>query len=66
MPHGTSEKLETKKDKESGFRSLVHPINCSLPSSSVHESSQARILEWVAISFSKGSEVEVIVVVIYS
>ena len=30
-------------------------IDCSLPGSSVHEISQARILEWVAISFSKGS-----------
>ena len=29
--------------------------NCSLPGSSVHEISQARILEWVAISSSKGS-----------
>jgi len=66
MPHGTFEKLETKKDKESGFRSLLHPINCSLPSSSVQGVSQARILEWVAISFSKGSEVEVIVMVIYT
>ena len=31
------------------------PRNCSLPGSSVHEISQTRILEWVAISFSKGS-----------
>ena len=28
---------------------------CSLPVSSVHEISQARILEWVAISFSRES-----------
>ena len=27
------------------------PINCSLPGSSVHGTSQARILEWVTISF---------------
>ena len=31
------------------------PMDCSLPGSSVHGISQARILEWVAISFSKGS-----------
>ena len=31
------------------------PMGCSLPSSSVHGISQARILEWVAISFSRGS-----------
>ena len=28
------------------------PMDCSLPDSSVHEIFQARILEWVAISFS--------------
>ena len=28
-------------------------MDCSLPGSSVHEISQARILEWVAISFSR-------------
>ena len=32
-----------------------HPVDCSLPGSSVHWIFQARILEWVAISFSKGS-----------
>ena len=31
------------------------PVDCSLPSSSVHGILQARILEWVAISFSRGS-----------
>ena len=31
-----------------------NPIDCSLPGSSVHEILQARILEWVAISFSRG------------
>ena len=34
---------------------LCEPINCSLPSSSVHGILQARVLEWVAISFSRGS-----------
>ena len=31
------------------------PVDCSPPSSSVHGILQARILEWVAISFSKKS-----------
>ena len=31
---------------------LFRPHDCSSPGSSVHEISQARILEWVAISFS--------------
>ena len=30
-------------------------MHCSLPGSSVHGILQARILEWVAISFSRGS-----------
>ena len=33
----------------------VTPLDCSPPASSVHEISQARILEWVAISFSRES-----------
>ena len=31
------------------------PMGCSPPSSSVHGILQARILEWIAISFSRGS-----------
>ena len=34
---------------------LCDPTDWNPPGSSVHEISQARILEWVAISFSKGS-----------
>ena len=34
---------------------LCDPIDCSLPGCSVHGSLQARILEWVAIPFSRGS-----------
>ena len=33
---------------------LCDPLDCSPPGSSVHGVSQARILEWVAISFSRG------------
>ena len=32
---------------------LCGPMDCSLPGSSVYGTSQARILEWAAISFSK-------------
>ena len=31
---------------------LCDPMDCSLPDSSVHGIFQARVLEWVAISFS--------------
>ena len=34
---------------------LCVPVDCSLPGSSVHGILQERILEWVAISFSRGS-----------
>ena len=34
---------------------LCDPMDCILPGSSVHGVLQARILEWVAISFSRGS-----------
>ena len=33
---------------------FCQPMDCSPPGSSVHGSLQARILEWVAISFSRG------------
>ena len=34
---------------------LCDPMDCSLPGSPVHGIFQARVLEWVAISFSRGS-----------
>ena len=36
--------------------SLCDPMDCSLPGSSVHGIFQARILEWVAVSFSNECE----------
>ena len=34
---------------------LFYPLDCSCPGSSVHRILQARIVEWVAIPFSRGS-----------
>ena len=34
---------------------LSDPMDCSLPGSSVHGIFQARVLEWGAIAFSRGS-----------
>ena len=34
---------------------LCDPIDCSVPGSSVHGIFQAIVLEWIAISFSRGS-----------
>ena len=38
----------------SQFFSVCNPMDCSPPGSSVHGILQARILEWVAIPFSRG------------
>ena len=46
---------ERKKKVTQSFPTLCDPIDCSLPGSSVHGILQARILEWGAISFSRGS-----------
>ena len=37
---------------------LCDPMDCSLPGFSVHGIFQARVLEWVAISFARGSSRE--------
>ena len=37
---------------------LRDPVDCSLPGSSAHGISQARVLEWVAIAFSEGKTME--------
>ena len=34
---------------------VCDPMDCSLPGSSVHGIFQSRVLEWIAISFSRGS-----------
>ena len=46
---------ERKKVKSLSRVQLWDPVDCSLPGSSVHGILQARILEWVAISFSRAS-----------
>ena len=37
------------------YRTLCEPMDCSPPGSSVHGILQTRIVEWVAIPFSRGS-----------
>ena len=50
--------LSWKKESESEVAqsclTLCDPIDCNLPGSSIHGILQARILEWVAVSFSRG------------
>ena len=39
---------------------LCSPMDCSPPGTSIHGISQARIVEWVAISFSRGSNLSLL------
>ena len=45
----------TVKVKSLSLVQLCDPMDCSLPGSSVHRIFQARVLEWVAIPFSRKS-----------
>ena len=46
---------ESKSVSHSVVSNSLQPMDCSPPGSSVHGILQARILEWVAIPFSRGS-----------
>ena len=48
-------KVKEKKVKWLSRVRLCDPVDCSLPGSSLHGILQARVLEWVAIAFSRGS-----------
>ena len=43
---------ESKSEVAQLYLTLCDPMDCSLPASSIHGIFQARVLEWVAISFS--------------
>ena len=51
----TIKQAESESEVAHSCTTLWDPMDCSLPGSSVHGIFQARILEWVAISFSRGS-----------
>ena len=61
LPHGPAVPLlgiipkEWKVSVAQSWSSLCDPKDSSLPGSAVHGIFQARILEWVATSFSRGS-----------
>ena len=46
---------ESESEVARSCPTVFDPMDCSLPGSSVHGIFQARVLEWVAISFSRGS-----------
>ena len=47
--------LKERKESEVAQSTLCNPMDCSLPGFSVHGIFQARVLEWGAIFFSRGS-----------
>ena len=54
LPTELSE-AESESEVAQSYPTLCDPMDCSLPGFSVHGIFQARVLEWVAISFSRGS-----------
>ena len=47
--------LHTETEVAQSYLTICDPMDCSLPGSSIPGISQARVLEWVAISFSRWS-----------
>ena len=46
-------KVKSESEVAQSCLTLSDPMDCSLPGSSVHGVFQARVLEWVAIAFSR-------------
>ena len=46
-------KVKSENEVAQSCPTLSHPMDCSLPGSSVHGIFQARVLEWGAIAFSE-------------
>ena len=46
-------KVKSESEVAQSCLSLRNSMDCSLPGCSVHQISQARVLEWVAIAFSR-------------
>ena len=50
-----SMRVKSESEVTQSCPTLCDPMDCSLPGSSLHEILKARVLEWVAISFFRGS-----------
>ena len=48
-------KVKSESEVAQSCPTLCDPMDCSLPGSSVNGIFQAIVLEWIAISFSRGS-----------
>ena len=47
--------IESESEVAQSCPTLCDPTDCSLPGFSIHGIFQARVLEWIATSFSRGS-----------
>ena len=54
-PCGQTEQVKLNQSEVAQSCPFCDPIDCSVPGSSVHGIFQAIVLEWIAISFSRGS-----------
>ena len=54
-PSPSPQPCENEREVAQSCPTFCDPVDCSLPGSSVHGIFQARVLQWVAISFSTGS-----------
>ena len=52
---GLEKEEKSESEVTQSCPTLCDPMDCSLPGSSIHGILQARVLEWVTISFSRGS-----------
>ena len=52
-------KVKSESEVAQSCPTLRDPMDCSLPGSSVHGISQARVLEWVAIAFSEYIHIDI-------
>ena len=55
LKYETDKERKKESDVAQSCLTLCNPMDCSLPGLSIHGVLQARILEWVTISFSRGS-----------
>ena len=53
--YSPNKSIESESEVAQMCPTLCDPMDCSLPGSSLNRILQARVLEWVAISFSRGS-----------
>ena len=52
-------KVKSESEVAQSCLTLSDPMDCSLPSSSVHGIFQARVMEWVAVAFSEILKIKV-------